>query len=72
MLHHIWAKKRYVCDRHQSSCKYCTEGKSFAGKKLELGVLLRRAVDICRGVQEVHGMGIILRDLKPVCCANAV
>ena len=37
-----------------------------AGNKLEVGVLLRRAMDICCGLQEVHAMGIIMRDLKPV------
>lgn len=37
-----------------------------AGHRLSLGVLLRRAADICSGLQEVHAMSIIVRDLKPV------
>ena len=43
---------------------HCANGN--AGNKLEVGVLLRCAMDICSGLQEVHAMGIIMRDLKPV------
>ncbi|KAL0018293.1 hypothetical protein WJX79_010867 [Trebouxia sp. C0005] len=39
--------------------------KAAPGNKLEVGVLLRCAMDICSGLQEVHAMGIIMRDLKP-------
>ena len=48
---------------------YCVN--NHAGNKLELGVLLRRAMDICSGLQEVHAMGIIMRDLKPVSHGHA-
>ena len=39
-----------------------------AGRKLNLNVLLRRAMDICSGLHEVHDMNVEMRDLKPVSC----
>lgn len=43
-----------------------TAGMLIAGHKLNLSVLLRRAMDICSGLHEVHDMNVEMRDLKPV------
>lgn len=37
-----------------------------AGQRLPLKVAMQRCLDVARGLQELHSIGIIMGDLKPV------
>ena len=43
-----------------------------AGHKLSPALVIRRGVDTCRGLQELHDIGIVMRDLKPVCSSHVL
>ena len=42
-----------------------------ADHRLPLGLVTRHGIDICRGLQELHAMNIVFRDLKPVRMVSA-